>query len=223
MDEVRRRSAFALFISLWLLVPVSVLAVLPMHATAALTPHPTGGDEYSGFTLFINSTKQGMINFTAEEFMALDSVTGWATPEGEPKAKIKGVNFTWFAVTYGDWGNLSAKLIAVDDFTQTHDESTVVSNATHCHVLAYEYNDRLMTDEYQLWFIPITIVDGGDSPFNAGFAPRMIDEIQIIGLAEAAGSELAILMFIVTVVGAIVAVGVVLVALYMWSSRRKSS
>jgi hypothetical protein len=196
--------------------------VLTTNVAAALSPHPLDGGPYDGWDVFINSTAQGQINFTAAEFMALPNVTGWATPQGDVRAKFRGVNFTWFAHTYGQWGNLSAKFIATDGFTATKNDGNIISNATHCHILAYEYEDQLMGNQYQLWLVPVCVVDGGNIEFVGNQHPRIINEVQIIGGEAEAESALRILMFVITFAGGVSVVGALVIALSVVINRRKA-
>ncbi|MHA2407938.1 MAG: hypothetical protein ACXACA_06175 [Candidatus Ranarchaeia archaeon] len=220
---MNRKHVFAFFMTLWVIIPVSMAGVLTTNVAAALSPHPLDGGPYDQWDVFINSDAQGQINFTAAEFMALPNVTGWATPQGDVRAKFKGVNFTWFAVTYGAWGgNISAKFIATDGFTATKDNTSIISNATHCHILAYEYDDQLMGNQYQLWLIPICVTPGGDIGFAGNQHPRIINEVQIIGSAAAGESTQRILIFVVTFAGAVSVVGALVIALSVVLQRRKA-
>jgi hypothetical protein len=224
MEEylLNRKHVFALFATLWVIIPVSMAGVLTTNVAAALSPHPLDGGPHTDWTVFINSTAQGQINFTSAEFMALPNVTGWATPQGDVRAKFKGVNFTWFATTYGQWGNLSAKFIATDGFTVTKNDGNIISNASYCHILAYEYEDTLMGSQYQLWLIPVCITPGGDIGFVGNQHPRIINEIQIIGGEAEAESALRILMFVITFAGGVSVVGAMVILVSVAMSRRKA-
>ncbi len=206
-----------------MIIPVSMVGVLSTNVVAAISPFPTDGPEWSDFTVYINSTAQGQVNFTGAEFMALPNITGHATPQGDVRAQFRGVNFSWFAETYADWGNYSAKFIATDGFSVTKQMAEMVNNATHCYILAYEYEGRLMTNQYQLWLIPIAVEPDGDILFAGNVHPRMINQIQIIGTEAQAESERAILMFVIIFSAVVSMIGAALIGFNVYLSRRKKA
>ncbi|MHA2060355.1 MAG: hypothetical protein ACW976_06235 [Candidatus Ranarchaeia archaeon] len=217
---MNRRHVFVIFMTLWVIMPISMISVLP-NVDAVLTPHPIDGPEFDQFTVFINSSAQGQINFTAAEFMALPNVTGWATPQGDVRAKFKGVNFTWFATTYGEWGNLSVQFIASDGFTGIMDNTSIISNASYCHILAYEYEDRLMTSQYQLWVVPVCVDSGGDIEFVGRNHPRLINEIQIIGGGIAEDIIRRAILLVIVFSSGVAALGASIIGVSVVIERRK--
>ncbi len=179
------------------------------------------GPPHSDFNVTINSTK-GMYNFTGLEFMALPNVTGWSTLGGEAKMKWKGVNFTWFAETYGVWGpNLTAEFKALDGFTSNMDFEDVINNATHTYILAYEFDDRLLDDLGQVWILPITLEESGNILWTGQAHPRMVTFINIIGSELSALLDLQRLLFAITFAGVASAVGVLVLLVGVYLDRRK--
>jgi hypothetical protein len=116
--------------------------------------------------------------------MSLPNITGWATPQGDVRANFTGVNFTWLIMDHLGWNftnqDLCAKFIATDGFTTSKNDETLISNATHCHILAYRYNNQLMTVQFQLWLVPVSLDPGTPISFNANQHPRMVNKTQII-------------------------------------------
>ena len=79
-----------------------------------------------------------------------------------------------------------------------------------------------MTNQYQLWLVPVDIRPDGDILFAGNQHPRIINEVQIIGGEAEAESNLRILMFVITFAGGVSVVGAIVIALSVTISRRKA-
>ncbi|MHA2060552.1 MAG: hypothetical protein ACW976_07225, partial [Candidatus Ranarchaeia archaeon] len=134
-----KNKGLVIFFLVGLLIPVTAFALVSVN------------DAQPDFTITIRSEKNGNVTFTRDEFLALQNVSGWATGGDYGLGKYTGVNVTWLLVTYGDYGgNLSYKFLASDGFTATKTGESLLSNATHCHILAYYYEDTWLPDSNHL-------------------------------------------------------------------------
>ena len=188
--------------------------------------NPIAGAPYTGFSIHINSSRQGNVSFSATEFFALPNVTGWAMMAGQNRTcKWKGVNFTWFAETYADWGsNLTIRFIARDDFTSSFESSEILNNATHTYILAYEYNDTVMDENWQVFVCPVVIVEGRTIEFNPSTHPRMIETILIIGESQTPDSTPPPFPLELVIIGGnsvVMVVGVVLIIHRISTSKKR--
>ena len=117
---MNRKNFSVLFFVLFLLNPVINIAMLP-GTVAASNVNQIDGPPYYDWTFSINSSKNGLVTWTAAEFMALPNLTGWGQQIGRTEpAKYTGINFTWLMVNYGDWGNgVIYKIIETTGFLAT--------------------------------------------------------------------------------------------------------
>ncbi|MHA1917147.1 MAG: hypothetical protein ACTSUV_02410 [Candidatus Ranarchaeia archaeon] len=162
------------FFCSFLVFPVSISGVVE-----PILPSPVGVP-CNNFTLVINSSKGGLVSFNASEFFSLPNITGWATPDGNERAFLKGVNFTWFLDQYGEVNSsLFYYFNALDNFTVRKELPDIFSNSTHCHILAYEYNNETMNSDFQLWLVPITLFENRSCVFDKSEHPRMVNEVNL--------------------------------------------
>jgi hypothetical protein len=192
---------------------------------AAVETKQIDGPPYYDWTFSINSTKNGLHTWTSAEFMALDTLTGWGQQIGyDAPVKYKGVNFTWLLVNYGDYAEgLVYKIIETSGFLASKPHETIISNATHCHIIAYEYNDRVMDQDFVPRIVPVALTEGENISFIGNQHPRHIEIVQVIGASENAASELAMITFVMIFSAIVTVVGISIFGVSYYLSKRKAS
>ncbi len=210
-----KRKNLSLLFLVGLLLPVTTLTLTPLVDSQA-TPD---------FTITVRSSLKGNFTFSATEFLALPNVTGWANGGDYGLGKYTGVNVTWLLVTYGDYGaNLSFKFTASDGFTATKSQDQLLSNATHCHILAYYYDDAILPDNNHLCqLMPISLNEATPISYIGNQNPWGIRYVDVIGQSEAAQSDLNVLIFLIIFSSGVFlgTLGIVSVSIYM--TKRKEA
>ncbi len=215
------------FLSLFLLlgILVSTLAYSTINQTFAVSTNlmETDGPPYTGWSFSVNSSLNGLHTWSAAEFMALPNITGWSQQIGyTEKHKYKGVNFTWLMENYGDLGEgLSYKIVEITGFLATKDYEAVINNATHCHIIAYEFDDVIMDQDFNPRIVPVALDPDDNILFVGNQHPRHVEIIHVIGQSEARASEAAMIFFVIVFSSAVLAVGVGIFATFIYLDRRK--
>ncbi|MHA1916696.1 MAG: hypothetical protein ACTSUV_00060 [Candidatus Ranarchaeia archaeon] len=103
---------------------------------------------------------------------------------------------------YGDWGNgVIYKIIGTTGFLATKPYGDILNNATHCHIMAYTYDNIVMDSEYIPRIVPIGFAEEDSIKFTGSIHPRHVEIIQIIGESAAAATNLNTLLFVLGVAG----------------------
>jgi hypothetical protein len=224
VDKMKRK--YLLYLTLLgLLVNVATSFSISTLPTTALETKQIDGPPYYDWTFSINSSKNGLVTWTSAEFMALDNLTGWGQQLGyDAPVKYKGVNFTWLLVNYGDYGEgLVYKVIEITGFLASKPHETIINNATHCHIIAYEYNDRVMDSEFVPRIVPVALTEGENIRFIGNQHPRHIEIVQVIGASENTASELAMIQFVMIFSTAVAGVGALIFGVSYYFSKRKAT